>query len=266
MAKDEKALATVDPLAGMVTTERPAEDEQGGPPSHIGRDDVAMPRLALAQKTSPELETTDSRYIEGLKYTDMFHSGDRRNFGNGPILFVILRADPPHHIEFRPIDQGGGIVDRHVPNNDPRTEFRTEGGKSLPPIATKFYDFIVLILNGFDPNDPMSNVVALSFKSTGIKAAKALNNLITFRGKKPLYKGVYQLTSAADKNAKGPFAIYKIKNAGWLTEGTTAFTAAQEMWTALKDQVLNIEHDQPNDDPDSFNPADIEAGNAPADM
>ena len=51
MAKkdEEKAIAVVDDLAGMVTTQRPSEGDSDGPPSHIGRDDVSMPRLALAQ-------------------------------------------------------------------------------------------------------------------------------------------------------------------------------------------------------------------------
>jgi len=265
MAKEKEALATVDPFAGMVTTERPADGKAGGPPSHIGRDDVAMPRLALAQKTSPQLESTDAKFIEGLKYTEMFHSADYRNFGNGPVLFTILRADPPHYIEFRPMDQGGGIVERNVPANDPRTQFRNEGGKSVRPIADKFYDFIVLVLNGFDPNDPMTNVMALSFKSTGIAAAKALNNLITFRGNRELFRGVYKLTSAASKNSKGPFAIYKVANAGWLSEGTPVFEAAKEMWSALKDQVIEIDREHPTvGDPDGFDPEEIErAAGAP---
>ena len=254
MAKKEEALAPVDEFAGMITTQRPEEGASDGPPSHIGREDVSMPRLALTQKTSKELEPSESRYIEGLKYTDLFHTGDKRVWGNGPVLFSILRADPPHHIEFRPMDEGGGIVDMDVPNNDPRTRFTVEDGKSLPPIATKFYDFIVLVLNGFDPTDPMTNVLALSLKSTGIKCAKALNNLITFRGKKELFRGVYKLTSGSDKNAKGGFAVYKVANAGWLAEQTPVFESAHDLWTVLKDQVITIER-EPGDE--EFIPANL---------
>lgn len=260
MAEDKKepgtALAPLPAdLAAMVTVTRP-EQEGEGPPSHIGPGDIRMPRLALAQKTSKEIDPGEAgRFIEGLRFTEMFHSGDGRRWGNGPVLFCVLRSDPPRHIEFRPMDQGGGVLDMDVAPHDPRTKFTTdEGGKSVPPKATKFYDFMVMVLNGFDPADPMNNVMALSLKSTAIKVAKDLNKLITFRGKKDLFRGVYRLESGSDKNAKGSFAVYKVSNAGWLQEGTPAFAAAEEMWGALKNARIVVDREQPNPD----DPADLE--------
>jgi len=241
-----EALAVVDDVSAMLTTQSPKDNEDGGPPTHIGKDDVSLPRLAIAQKTSSQLDT-----VEGLKFGHMFHSADNRNWGNGPIVFSILRADRPRYMILRPMTDGGGIIEKDVKESDPRTQFTIdENGKTVKPIATKFYDFIVLVLNGFDVADPMNNVMAISLKSTGIKAAKALNNLITFRGKKELFRGAYKVTSDTENKGKGPYGFYKFANAGWLTEGTPAFTAAHDMWEALKDQVIEIDRDVLPDEPD----------------
>jgi hypothetical protein len=109
----------------------------------------------------------------------------------------------------------------------------------------------VLLLNGFDPADPMKNILAISLKSTGLTAAKELNRLITWRGKTDLFRGVYSGTSFMDKNAKGSYAAWKFQNAKWLTEGTPAFEAAREAWEGLKNIVdVNIDREHPDLSPD----------------
>lgn len=243
---DEKkdALAVPSGLADMIVAERPGGRDEGDIGNEgIGRDDVLMPRLALAQKTSPELDPTNTRYIEGVKFTDLFNSLTAKNYGQGPIYFVVLRADRPRWVEFKPLAEGGGIVDPNVPANDPRTQFGQPdaSGKSAKPVATKFYDFIVLMLNDFDANNPLQNVVGLSFKSTGIKAAKHLNLLINQRGQKRIYKGLYELRSDSAANVNGTFAIYKVKNAGWLKPGSDVEKLAAEMYEGLKERTVNID-------------------------
>lgn len=242
---DQKADALVPTgLEGMITTTRPegADEGQTGA-EHIGRDDILIPRLALAQKTSPEIDPTAPRYISGLQFTDLFNSVSKQNYGKGPLHFAILRADKPRWVEFNPLDQGGGVRDPNVPADDPRTQFGPVDGTGKPtkPVATKFYDFIVLVLNNLDFADPMQNVVGLSMKSTAIKVAKQLNLFITQRGKKALYKGVYTVATASDQNPSGTFAIYKVQNAGWLAPGSQIETLAGEMWESWKDKVVTID-------------------------
>jgi hypothetical protein len=245
-------------LEGMITQERPAGKDEGTLGSEgIGRDDVLMPRLAIAQKMSPEIDPTVERYIEGLQFTDLYHSLSKKNFGKGPVFFVILRRDDPRWIEFNPLSQGGGIKDRNERSGDPRTKFGPNGEK---PVATEFHDFICLLLNDFDPTDPMQNVVALSLKSSGLKAAKHLNLLIEMRGQKLICKGVYKLTtgSATDKKTQGVYAIYKIENAGWLTPDSSIEKLAIDMFDAWKDRKVVVDDDQ-FVDPDAFDAEKIEA-------
>lgn len=250
MATKETEMATVPARAlvpagmeGMIQAERPEGRDAGDlGTGHIGRDDVLIPRLALAQKTSPEIDPTSERYIDGLKFTELFHSVSRRTYGNGPLYFSVLRADPPRWVEFNPLEAGGGVKDPNVPIDDPRAGFGPNGEK---PVATKFYDFIVLLLNDLDQANPLENVVGLSFKSTGIRVARQLNLLITQRGNKLLPKGVYELRSDVAENKNGKFAVYKVKNAGWLAPGSPVERLAVEMFESWKDRAVEIDREHP---------------------
>jgi len=262
------ALAVPQDVAGMLTTQRPEGADEGMLGNeHIGRDDVLTPRIAVAQKTSPELDPTSPRYIEGLKFTDLFNSITKKIYGKGPVYFAILRADKPRGVEFRPLEEGGGVIDPNVPLDDQRMQFGPVDqatGRSEKPKATKFYDFVVLVLNDLDPNDPMSNVVGLSFKSTGLKVAKHLNLLINQRGKKLIYKGAYELRSDSDTKNGNTFAVYKIKNAGWLQPDSAIEKLAAEMFEAWKDRTVNIDLGTAHvDEDDSFDTASMEREGQP---
>lgn len=257
MPKEELMTLPAD-LAGMITQERPEGRDEDLGTDNITQDDILIPRLAIAQKTSKELEDGNPRFIEGIRFPEMFNSVTRAVYGKGPLHFVILRVDRPRGVQFRSLEEGGGIIDPNVPLDDPRMQFGgidPTTGKAEKPIATKFYDFIILLLTNIDMRDPVSNIVALSCKSTAIKAAKTLNMLITQRGKKALYKGVYEISTAIDQNSMGAFGVYKIRNAGWLPAGSPAEAMAAEMYEAWKARKAVIDVDA---DPDGFDPAALD--------
>src|ERR1017187_5747572 len=156
IAEQTDALATIPKgIEDMMTLDRPEGKDEGDLGNEgIGREDILMPRIALAQKMSPEIDPTNvARYIEGLQFMDMFHSVSKQNLGKGPLHFVILRRDDPRWIEWVPREQGGGIKDMDVRKGDPRTKFT--GAEK--PVAAKYLDYIVLLLTGFDPKNPMQN-------------------------------------------------------------------------------------------------------------
>lgn len=200
---------------------------------HIGREDLQMPRMGLAQKMSPQIEDGNVAYIPDLKEGMFFNDLTNEVYGKGPFKFMVIRADPPRWVEFIPREEGGGIRDFSVPRNDPRTKWGATGDK---PTATQFYDFILLLM-------PTREMIAISFKSTGIKVAKQLNGLMRFRSG-PCFCGVYELSSALKQNAKGKFAVPQVRNAGWPTEEDLKF--AEEAYEAIKDRaiVLDRDHDR----------------------
>jgi hypothetical protein len=213
---------------------------------HLTKDDIAIPRLALAQGLTPQV----AEQKEGFGIGVLFNSMTEKIYGK-ELEFCILRADRPRFIQFRSREEGGGIVDMNVPPDDPRVRFGPNGEK---PVATKFYDFLVMLLPLTDEASIMDNIVALSFKSTGLKTAKRLNSLYSFR-QGSIFEGKYKLTTGIEKNTKGVYAVYKVDNAGWLDQAT--YPVAERLFNQLKNKAVNIDrdeagHDTPDDIDDSM--------------
>lgn len=219
---------------------------------HVKKDDLQVPRLALAQKMSPEIEPVDSKYIKGLEVGMMFNSLNKEILGKGPLYFTVLRGDPPRWIEFVPRDQGGGVKDPNVQEGDPRTKFQPDG---KPPLATKFYDFIILLLQNDRP-PTFDDVIALSFKSTGLKTARLLNGLMKMRDA-DIWAGRYELGTAFEKKKANVWAVYTVKNAGWVSPEVYAF--GENVYNSIKNKPLDIERDETPDPEDaSFDPEKLE--------
>lgn len=210
---------------------------------HYTKADIQMPRLALAQKLSPEIEEGNAAQIPGLKEGMMFNNLTREIYGKGPLEFMVIRGDRPRWVEFYPREQGGGVKDMNVPANDVRTQF-IDG---RPPAATQFYDFIIVLL-------PTREVIALSFKSTGLKIAKSLIALMKLREPKPHYAGKFTLSTMPTQNKNGKFQIFKVANSATVDEATARangqpypgwvseelFHFGQQLYTSLKDKKVTI--------------------------
>jgi hypothetical protein len=229
MPKPSEALAKKDVVTetGMELPEYLRTENTGAGLENLDRNELKLPRLALAQGLSPQLDPDKPEFIEDLRQGDLFNSVTGEVFGRGPLYFTVLRIEKPRHIEFIPREQGGGVVDLNVPAGDPRTKFTTdEEGNSVPPVATKFLDFLIALLplNPDAPEEAMKSVIALSCKSTALKAAKVLNSLLMYRSPKPTYAARFVLYSVKETNKKGTYWAYSIANApvsgggGWIVD------------------------------------------------
>lgn len=217
--------------------------------------DISIPRLALAQNGSPQVTEGDPSKIEGLKVGDLFNSVTGQAYGK-QVIIQVLRKMPLRAMEFRPIDDGGGVVDPDVPIGDPRLKWGNTGDKKKDrPQATLFRDFLAAILPGRE-------LIALSFKSSGITAAKNLWGMATMSNR-DCFAVRLKITTATKLTPK-PHQIYKVELAGWVSEDD--FKLGAEMYEAVQAiSATQIHHDAGNsDDPDSFEPAQFE--NQPSDM
>lgn len=232
MAKNN-ALATQEETSLM---NRPAfiEEQDIRGAEHIGKDDIQMPRLGLAQAQSPQLLEGDPKYIDGLRVGELFNNLTDTSYGKGPLVFSVVRADPPRGIEFTPLEEGGGIKDFDVPLDDPRMQWDGEN----KPIATKFYDFVIMIW-------PTKELIALSLKSSGLKVARQLNTYIKLRSA-PVFAGKYELTTTMAKGPAGQYATHVVKNAGWTNE--EEYQATSQAFESLKDKTIEIERVQDEDE------------------
>jgi hypothetical protein len=209
--------------------------------------DLMIPRLALAQAMSPQVTDGDPARIENLKVGDLFNSVTGQVYGR-EVFVQVLRKMPLRAMEFRPVDAGGGVVDPDVPLGDPRLKWGNTGDKKADkPQATLFRDFLAVVL-------PQREIIALSFKSSGITAAKNLWGLATMSNRDCF--AVRLRISTGVKLTPKPHQIYKIEQGGWVSEQD--FKLGEEMYEAVKEIDAAKIHRDDAPDPDDFNPADIE--------
>lgn len=239
----------------------------------IGANDVRLPHLAIAQGLSHQVTPGDEQFIEGLTLFDMFNDLTNEIYGKGPITFVPVRRDV-RHVEFVPRSEGGGMVDPDVPAGDPRLKWRRKAGpngEDLPPVATTFVEFVVLLLRAGKVPEP----IVLSIAGTNKHNRRASDRLTTFIKLRnaAIYAGLYTVdTKVPAKNDKGTFGVPSVKNAGFIPLDTPAgkalFEHAKQFHDSLEGKTIVVER-EPGDD--SFDPAEMEAdpsrtGAATADM
>jgi hypothetical protein len=212
--------------------------------------DLTIPRLVLAQALNPQVTEGDPRYIVGLKPGDMFNSVTNQNYGR-EVVVQVLRKMPLRAMEFRGIDDGGGVIDPNVPMDDPRLKWGNTGDKKKDkPAATLFRDFLAVIL-------PQREMIALSFKSSGIKAAKDLWGLATMAGRDCFAVRV-KITTGVKLDPK-PHQIFKVELNGWVSANDMSLGTDQ--YDAVK--IISAEkiHQDEADDDVEFDTDAFERGN-----
>lgn len=234
----EKITGGLEKQAEGTLAERPSFIPEGDTTGTEGitGEDIRFSRLSIAQGLSTQLIEGDSSYINDLKMFDLFNDLTGTVYGKGPLYFIPVRRDV-RRIEFDP-NVRGIPLDMNVPPNDPRTAWtKDDDGKRIPPRATKFNEFVILLLLKGVPAEPM----VLSIKDTNKfnrKAVERLNGFIKMhasKGKKsvPIYGVVYSIASKSEKNDNGTFGVPVIDQVG--------FVPTQELFNQAKDFAASLE-------------------------
>jgi hypothetical protein len=239
MAKkeEEKALAPTVTKPSDLMLSRPDFLSKEAPrgAEQIESNDMIMPRLVICQSMTEQRKRSSTSYIEGLQEGDLFNSLTGENYGCSvsfvPLFFYKSR------ILFKPMDQGGGILCQS-PNakqcslnaGGPCAHDKW-GPNGEPPECTELFNFPSFILKA----DGQRELVIISFKSTGIKAAKQLNSFIRYRNA-DTFAGIYRLSTQPDKNNAGQeYFVPAVANAGWVDKELYGFCEAA--WEALAPQI-----------------------------
>lgn len=152
----------------------------------VGRDDVLIPRLCIAQSLSPQLKKNNEAYIEDLEVGDLFNSVTGEIYGQEvkvvPLFFF------KQYIEFRDIKEGGGVIAMYPTQQDvPAEKLQFVEGKS--PAVTEFKNEMCLLVREGKSMEP----IVVSFKSTGLKTARKWNSLMRGNNGLPAYSKFYSL-------------------------------------------------------------------------
>lgn len=208
----------------------------------VGQGDIKIPRLALAQALSPQLDETEPNHIPGLEKGDFFNTVTGQNFGPSVKFVPLLKFS--NRIFFRDKKKGGGIICRSddmkhgsiergtyedgIYGGDcstcPMARFGTaKNGEGKGTACSEFKNFPVLIVQESGLVDPASLVIA-SMKSSALDAAKDLIGKARARRlannqPAPMYAGIYKMVNKPKKYTEGTTLVPIIDNAGWVASG-----------------------------------------------
>jgi hypothetical protein len=175
------------------------------------QDDFVMPFLNLLQPMSPEVSNNPAAR-PGM----LINSVTKQLYDGKTGLIFVPCARQHVFVEWKPRDQGGGIVARHEPTSDVVIEakskskafgqYSTEHGNDL--IET-FY-LVGYMLDGPDDEEP-NGLIVVPFWSTKIKTYKRVMQMLnTFKGRPPLFANRLRVTSQQEKNQSGTFFNFNI--------------------------------------------------------
>jgi hypothetical protein len=183
--------------------------------------DLAIPRLAVLQALSPQVNKQDARFIDGAEPGDICDTVTGVLFdGNGGIIVVPVRFRRAH-IEWIPRKKGGGFVADHDGDASilEKCDKDEDGNMVLPngheiKIIGEYFVFVV------DEATGESTPYVLSMGGTQLKKSRQLNTILKRRlvagrdGTKknpPWWYNSFKLTTAPEQNEKGNWF-------GWVIE------------------------------------------------
>lgn len=169
----------------------------------IDKREVRLPRIAICQKTSPQLEENKPEYIADIRMFEMFNSMTSEVYGKGPLEFIVI-AERKRAMQF---DADNKVVDFDVPWNDKRCQFTVgEDGTRVKPVATQFFEFIVLLPKTGD-------LAVLTMSKTSAKTAADLETYLTIR-KGPSWAGRFTVSTFAKAFGSMTAGVFKVLPAG----------------------------------------------------
>lgn len=218
------AVAEMDKFGAVPATIAGDIDEYAGAGHSKRSEDYVMPFLAICQKGSPQLNKKDPKYIDGIEVGDLFNTatlsvwpGEDHDAG---VLFV-----PAHFLKFDvqwwPRTEGGGYVGTHKIGSDLSKKARTIDGRRMLPDGTQLVETAYYFGIVQDTGDPA--VVAMA--STGLGTSRQWQTLMSSfkvknsRGelvKAPSFARVYRLNTVFQKNDKGDWYNWKVRDEGWI--------------------------------------------------
>lgn len=175
---------------------------------NLDTDDLIVPRLALLQALSPQIQEDEDTYIPGAK-PGLWANTVTNEIGE-TVNFVPVFLDH-YFAEWRKRKEGGGFIGRHELGSEyvEAAKQRANGGIQLTSEdgtcdILNTYEVFALVLD--ESGDVVTGMAVISFTVTKVKPfRKLLTQLRTIRGaaKLPLFIHRVQMGAIKTKNADG---------------------------------------------------------------
>jgi hypothetical protein len=226
----------------------------------VQQGDMTVPQMRLCQSLTPQRDSSEPKYIDGLREGEHFNTVTGENYGK--LIQIVPLMFFKNRVYFRDKKEGGGILCRSddmvngigEPGGKcatcPMNQFGSaKNGEGKGKACTEFYNFPSLIVRedgGVSPND----LVVKSFKSSGVPVAKDWLALMRLRGI-DMFGGVYELSAVSKKFQEGTSYLEVVKNDGNISrESYSHAKAMYEMFSEMRKQGrIKIDQDDFIDEP-----------------
>lgn len=192
---------------------------------NITMQDLRLPRIALLQALSPQVQNEGDKYRQG-----MFIDTLTQDVFPSPLIFTpvyIFR----NVIKWKPRHEGGGMLWK---TTNPTTEqmLDTQWNGDKKPVADVYINAVVLVKGNSTP-------LIVSFCKTSLKAGQDLATLCFLS--KPCWKYNFTLDSVKVTNPKGTFYVMRVMRASLST--SEQMLEASELSEQVKGMSIDTDYE-----------------------
>lgn len=213
-SKELEVVNTAANLPAVMDTNDFLEDCDKGF-ENIGKDDIAIPFIAILQSNSPQVKRGDA-HIDGAVEGCIINNVTGRIYNGDEGITVIPCAYEKHFVEWQDREAGGGFCGNHDESilaqttKDDKGRDRLANGNYIVPTA---YHYVVVL----HENGQMERCV-IPMASTQIKKSRRWNSqMIALQVKigerivtPPMFSHKYSLKTVYEENAKGSWFGWSI--------------------------------------------------------
>jgi len=214
-------------IAGITGVPTGIEPYNGpsGMADNITSSDLRLPRVALLQALSPQVQNDGGKYKQGMFIDTLTQDVLPSTVVFTPV-FVFKNV-----IKWKPRNEGGGMIWKTT-NPTPEQLADTQWNGDKKPVADVYINAVVLIKGSTTP-------MILSFCKTSLKAGQDLATLCFLS--KPCWKYSYNLDAVKVSNTKGTFYVMRVTR-GSLNDSNQVIEAS-ELFEQVKGMAIDTDYE-----------------------
>ena len=199
----------------------------------VKSDDLAIPRLSIAQDLSPHIKPSKPEYIEGCKAGMCFNSATGQLYGQSTMVVPVLFRK--EHIIWRDRKKGGGFEGSyHTIREANHALSQLENPHDCAIVDTAVH-FCLLV-----GADGSTEQVVMSMSKSQMKPSRAWNTKIVSIGGNRWSK-VYTVSVVGDSNKNGDeYYNWRIDPIGYVSQALNK--AASSFYDSLKDGEVKVNY------------------------
>ena len=211
----------------------------------FSRTDLVIPFVRILQKLSPQLDKTESVFIEGAEEGDFLNLATGETISGSDGFYFVAAVYTINYTEWTPRESGGGIVADHGTDasvlknttRDHKNRTTTPDGNIIVTSGL-YFGFLV------DKETGSAHQAIVAMASTQLKKSRQLNSAIQNlriqvnvggekrRIKPPMWFSLFHMTTVPESNDQGKWMGYKVERVGSVLEhdwGAECYKACRDL-------------------------------------